>query len=88
MITFLKRQKGRGSNRRLDELLQELQMNLSNNYKDAAQQSLREFEAEFKVKKDAGELTDKQLAYYEERLAEYREKLKNFTHKDQKPFWT
>ena len=34
-----------GGNRQLDEKLQRIQMNFENNYKDAAQLNLREFEA-------------------------------------------
>lgn len=48
MFGFLK---GNGKNKQLEEIMQRLQMNVANNYKDAAQ-------------------------------------LRNFTHKDQKPYWT
>lgn len=85
MLFFRKK---RGSNRALDEKLQRIQMNFENNYKDAAQINLREFEEMYKALSEAGKLSDKQKAYYSERFSEYNARMKNFTHKDQKPTWT
>ena len=81
------RKKSGGHNRQLDEKLQRIQMNFENNYKDAAQMNLREFEQLYNELCDAGRLSDKQRAYYSERLSEYNARMKNFTHKDQKPTW-
>ena len=37
---------------------------------------------------DEGKLKDKVKGTYEAKLKEYEEKLKGYTHKDQKPYWT
>ena len=76
-----------GKNERLDSIIQRIEMNASNNYKDAAQSGLRELEDELKRLEDTGKLNDKQKKYYGERLASFKEQMKNFTHKDQKPTW-
>ena len=60
--------KKRVKNSRLEELLQQIVQNASNNYKDAAQTSLRSFEAELKKAEQEGTLTEKQRSYYEEKL--------------------
>lgn len=78
---------GSGKNKRLDGMIQRIEMNVSNNYKDAAQEGLREFEAVLGELEAAGKVNAKQRVYYEEKLVEYKEKMKNFTHKDQKPTW-
>ena len=36
----------------------------------------------------AGELNEKQKEHYREVIADLRVRLKGFTHKDQKPYWT
>lgn len=77
----------RNTNKQLDDIIQRIQMNVSNNYKDAAQLNLKEFETRLRELTDAGELGGKQKEYYEERLANFKEEMKNFTHKDQKPTW-
>ena len=79
--------KNSGHNRQLDEKLQRIQMNFENNYKDAAQINLREFEALYKELEQAGKLSEKQKVYYSEQFAQYNARMKNFTHKDQKPTW-
>ena len=84
MFDFLKRNK---TSQELDVILKKLQMNMANNYKDAAQLNLKEFEKLLEEFKEAGKLNEKQKAYYEGELAAFREKMKNFTHKDQKPYW-
>ena len=84
MFDFLKKV---GKNKQLDEIVQCIQMNFSNNYKDAAQLNLKEFESILKQLEGENKLNDKQKAYYEEKLASFKEEMKNFTHKDQKPTW-
>ena len=74
-------------NNSLEDVLVRLNMNMSNNYKDAAQSNLKEFEELFKELKDSGKLNEKQKKRYEELLNEYKEKMKDYSHKDQKPFW-
>lgn len=73
-----------GKNKQLDEIIGRIQMNRENNYKDAAQLNMKEFEKMLKELEEAGKLSEKQKAYYEEQLADLKEKMKNFTHKDQK----
>lgn len=84
MLDFLRKA---GKNKQLEELIQRIQMNVSNNYKDAAQLNLREFEALFTELESTGKMSEKQRAYYSEKLSAFKEQMKNFTHKDQKPTW-
>lgn len=56
-------------NKELDAVIQKMQMNIANNYKDAAQINLKEFERLL------------------EELASFQQRMKQFTHKDQKPTW-
>lgn len=71
----------------LDEKLDRIQKNFENNYKDAAQLNLKEFEDMFRTLSEEGKLSEKQKAFYGNQLEELNGRLKNFTHKDQKPFW-
>ncbi len=68
----------------LDEAIDEIRLNASNNYKDEAQSALREFEARFTKLLGEGKMKDKQKDYYQEILDKYKDDLKLFTHKDQK----
>lgn len=79
--------KDKAVNKQLDIIIQRIEMNVSNNYKDAAQLNLKELESEMKKLEDAGRLNLKQKEYYGRKLADYKEHMKNFTHKDQKPTW-
>ena len=83
MFDFLKSSK----NSSLDDIILRLDMNMSNNYKDAAQSNLKEFEELFAELSSGGKLNEKQKKHYEEVLKEYKDKMKNYSHKDQKPFW-
>lgn len=87
MLSIFKKKKPIGKNKQLDEIIQGIEMNQSNNYKDAAQQGLKELEAGFEELKASGKLSEKQVVYYEERLETFRKEMKEFTHKDQKPYW-
>lgn len=84
MFEFFKKM---GKNKQLDEIIQRIEMNMSNNYKDAAQLGLREFAQMLEELESAGKINDKQKIYYENQLTNFKEKMKNFTHKDQKPTW-
>ena len=84
MFAFLK---GRKKNKELEAIIARIDSNVSNNYKDAAQDALREFEDKLQEFIAAGTLNDKQKTEYESRLALYRDSMKEFTHKDQKPYW-
>lgn len=72
----------------LDMIIDKINMNMSNNYKDNAQSDLRDFEKRFEELQEQGALKPKAVARYDSLLGIYREKLKGYTHKDQKPYWT
>lgn len=76
-----------GKNKELEAIIARIENNASNNYKDAAQQALAQYEAALGELKAAGKLKDKQIAYYDAQLAAYKERMQKFTHKDQKPTW-
>lgn len=84
MFGFLKKA---GKANPLEKIAQELEMNMSNNYKDAAQENFREFEQTLNELEAAGKLSGAQVSSYRQKLSAYREKLKNYTHKDQKVTW-
>lgn len=72
----------------LEALASRIDINMSNNYKDNAQDNLKELEARFEELKNEGKLKDKEIALFEDKIATYKEKMKGYTHKDQKPYWT
>ncbi|MBQ0027264.1 MAG: hypothetical protein KBS96_01555 [Lachnospiraceae bacterium] len=74
--------------KKLDEIITGIDMNMSNNYKDNAQSGLRDLEKALVEMKENGELKEKALGRYEGILKEYQEKMKGYSHKDQKPYWT
>lgn len=76
-----------GKNKELEAAVARLQMNMSNNYKDAAQADYKELMELYEKLSGKGGLTDKQKSYYKEVIEEYRVKMKDYTHKDQKPYW-
>lgn len=75
-------------NQELEELIAKINSNVSNNYKDAAQEYLKKYEARFQELSDEGSINERQRAYYDSLLADFRERMKGFYHKDQKPYWT
>lgn len=72
----------------LELIISRMQSNKENNYKDAAQQDFKELVDCFERLSVAGSLSAKQIKYYEGQIEVFREELKGYTHKDQKPFWT
>ena len=76
------------SEKELDGIIQRLEMNMSNNYKDNAQDNLKELEAAINVMKADGSLKSAIMEKYETILGEYQSKMKGYSHKDQKPYWT
>lgn len=74
--------------KRLDAIIMKIEMNMSNNYKDNAQMDLKDLEEAFAEIKEKGKLNPKKLAKYEISLGDYQARLKGYTHKDQKPYWT
>ena len=75
-------------NKELDAIMNRIDSNVANNYKDAAQENLKEYEKLLGELIEYGMLSEKQRIEYQNSLAEYRSKMKEFTHKDQKPYWT
>ena len=73
--------------RELDGIIMRLEMNMSNNYKDNAQSNLKELEEAFERMKEAGQLKGSALAKYETKISGFAERLKGYSHKDQKPYW-
>lgn len=85
MFGFLKKAK---SAKELDRIIAEITMNMQNNYKDAAQSALKELEQRFNEMAEAGELSAAQKSEYSVKLSSFKERLKAYSHKDQKPYWT
>ena len=71
----------------LDGIIQQLEMNMSNNYKDNAQDNLKELEGTLNALRNSGDLKGTVLSKYESILGSYKEKMQGYTHKDQKPYW-
>ena len=69
----------------LEAILKDLQVNASNNYKDLAKKAYFAFEKRFLEMKEAGSLTEKQLAHYEAEYARLKEDMKGYSHGEQKP---
>lgn len=75
-------------NEELEHLTERIRSNVANNYKDAAQEYLAEYEQKLQELTEAKKLNQKQEDYYSSRLQDLKNNLKGFTHKDQKPYWT
>lgn len=84
MLQFIK---NIGKNKTLEAMIEKLQMNMSNNYKDAAQEDYKELMKLYDELLCKGGLSDKQTGYYKDVIDEYSIKMKDYTHKDQKPYW-
>ncbi|MEZ3462686.1 MAG: hypothetical protein K1W23_11155 [Lachnospiraceae bacterium] len=76
-----------GTVKELDRIIAELNMNMQNNYKDAAQDALRELEEKFSELTAQGALNESQRTSYASILDEFKTKLKSYSHKAQKPYW-
>ena len=72
----------------LEMIITRMESNKENNYKDAAQQDFKELIDCFEKLSAAGSLSERQKKYYDGLITKYREEMKGYTHKDQKPFWT
>lgn len=72
----------------LDSIISKIEMNMANNYKDAAQLNLKELEQAIEAYASEKKIKGDVLDHYESALGIYTERLKGFTHKDQKPYWT
>ncbi len=69
--------------KRIEEMLRTLEMDASNNYKDAAQKDLHKVEEAIHSGIESGQFKGRQKEYYEKILHEKQEQLREFTHKDQ-----
>lgn len=76
-----------GKNKELENIMAEIDSNLSNNYKDAAHEALELFEQRLSELTSERKLKEKTRKEYETKLVSYQETLKGFSHKDQKPYW-
>ena len=76
-----------GKNKQLEAAIARLQMNMSNNYKDAAQADYKELLDLYAQLEDKGVLSERHKNYYKEVIEDYSVKMHNYTHKDQKPYW-
>lgn len=85
MFGFFKKAKAA---KELDSIIAEITMNMQNNYKDAAQSALKQLEKRFLELSEAGELGEEQTSRYSAKLSSFKERLKEYSHKDQKPYWT
>ena len=54
----------------------------------SVEQAKNEMEELFQQLSEAGKLNEKQKERYESMIHSLRIRMKNFTHKDQKPYWT
>lgn len=72
----------------LDKIILKLEMNMSNNYKDNAQANLRELEEALDAMRGSGNVKDAVIAKYDSVVDTYKQKMKGYSHKDQKPYWT
>ena len=76
-----------GKNKQLEAAIARVEMNMSNNYKDAAQEDYRVLLELYRELTESGILSVKQREYYKGIIEEYSVKMENYTHKDQKPYW-
>ena len=72
----------------LDKIILKLEMNMSNNHKDNAQANLRELEEALNAIRESGDVKDSVIVRYNSIVDTYKQKLKVYSHKDQKPYWT
>ncbi len=71
----------------MDMIMTRIDMNMSNNYKDAAQMNYKELVEAYEAADKAGTLKPKEKPVYLSKIEEYGIKLKGYTHKDQQPYW-
>ena len=76
-----------GNEKELERLTNRLEMDMANNYKDNAQADFCELEELYNQLKENSELKAKTCVKYERLIDIYKDKLKGYTHKEQKPEW-
>ena len=72
----------------LDKIILKLEMNMSNNYKDNAQANLKELGEALDAMRKSGNVKETVIARYDSVVDTYKQKMKGYSHKDQKPYWT
>lgn len=72
----------------LDDIILQIDSNVANNYKDAAQEAVACLEKKINEFWKSGQLSEKKKLEYDARLTRYKRELDGFTHKDQKPYWS
>ncbi len=72
----------------LDEIIAQIDSNVANNYKDAAQEAVECLERKINEFWENGQLSEKKKLEYSARMTRYKRELEGFTHKDQKPYWS
>ncbi|MCR5427958.1 MAG: hypothetical protein K6F16_03085 [Lachnospiraceae bacterium] len=72
----------------LDTVIENLENNMANNYKDSAQADLREFEQLLNEMRESKQIKEDVYLQYNLTLQIYKQRLEGYTHKDQKPYWT
>lgn len=72
----------------LDDIIAQIDSNVANNYKDAAQEAVECLERKINEFWENGQLSEKKKLEYSARLTRYKRELEGFTHKDQKPYWS
>ena len=70
----------------LDSIIENLENNMANNYKDNAQADLKEFEHLLNEMRDSKQIKEEVYAEYNVKLQSYKRRLEGYTHKDQKPY--
>lgn len=72
----------------LGDIIAQIDSNVANNYKDAAQEAVECLERKINEFWENGQLSEKKKLEYSARLTRYKRELEGFTHKDQKPYWS
>lgn len=66
--------------RRLDAIIDEIKINLSNNYKEPAHIARKKLISEIEMFHDTGKLSEKEYAQYKTIAGEYTEMMKDYHH--------
>lgn len=64
----------------LDSKMNELKINLENNYKDLAQDALKELQASLEGYKETGEIKEKDYLKYKQKVDSYAMRMMNYHH--------
>ncbi len=69
---------GPKKDRELEAVINQIRVDLSNNYKDNAVENIKKLEKLLEERRSSGKLKDKDLASYEELLKGFQDDVKNF----------